>query len=226
MESPLFCLQRTCAHQQMHQPKDEWATCQGISRSEPWSQEEQKAHINILELNAVHLAILTFTKFQIVQRIHVHMDNKTALSYLVKMGGTYSKDFLGLSKQIWDYMQSKKITMTAEYLPGHLNVTADWESRNFQDKSGWKLLPEVFAKICQKLGTPSIDLFASRMSHQLPVYMAWKPDPGSQATNAMYQTWIKMFPYAFPPFSLIPRVLSKVRKEGTKMILVAPTWQS
>ena len=83
----------------------------------------------------------------------------------------------------------------------------------------------MFAKICQKLGTPSIDLFASRMSHQLPVYMARKPDPGSQATNAMYQPWTKMFSYAFPPFSLIPWILSKVRKEATTMILVTPTWQ-
>ena len=190
------------------------------------SQEEQKAHINILELKAVHLAILTFTKFQIVQTIHVQMDNKIALSYLVKMGGTHNKDLLVLSIQIWNYLQSKKITITAKYLPGHLNVTGDWESRNFQDKSDWKLSPEVFAKICQKLGTPSIDLFAFRMCHQHLVYMAWKRDPGSQATNAMYQPWTKMFPYAFPPFSLITRVLLKVRKEGNTMILVAPTWQS
>ena len=39
------------------------ATYQGISNGGPWSQEEWKAHINILELKAVHLAILTFTKF-------------------------------------------------------------------------------------------------------------------------------------------------------------------
>ena len=152
-------------------------TCLGISTGGPWSQEEWKAHINILELKAVHLAILTFTKFKIVHRIHVHMDNKVA----------HSKDILGHSKQIWHYLQSKKITSTAEYLPGHLNVTANWESRNFQDTSNWKLFPEIFAKICQKLVTPSIDLFASRMSHQLPAYMTWKPDPGNQATNVMYQ---------------------------------------
>ena len=154
------------------------------------------------------------------------MDNKIALSYLVKLRDPHNKDLLGLSKQIWDYLQSKKITITAEYRPGHLNVTADWESHSFQDKSDWKLSPEVFAKNCWKLGTPSIDLFASRMSHQLPAYMDWKPNPGSQAINTMYQSWTKMFPYAFPSFSLIPRVLSKLRKEGTTMILVAPAWQS
>ena len=39
-------------------------------------------------------------------------------------GGTHNKNLLSLSKQIWDYLQSKKITISAEYLPGHLNVTA------------------------------------------------------------------------------------------------------
>ena len=180
------------------------ATCQGISTGGPWSEEEQKAHINILELKAVHLAILTFAKIPNSSEDTCPDGQQNSFELPGKDGGTHNKDPLGLSKQIWDYLHSKKITTTAEYLPVHLNVTADWESHDFQDKSDWKLSPEVLAKICQKLGTPSIDLFASQMSHQLPVYMAWKPDPGSQATNAMYQPWTKMFPYAFPPFSLIP----------------------
>ena len=89
------------------------------------------------------------------------MDNKVALGYLVKIGEggaltlTIRTLLVSLSMGL---SASKKITITAEYLPGHLNVTADWESGNFQDKSYWKLPPEVFAKICQKLGAPSIDL--------------------------------------------------------------------
>ena len=65
------------------------------------------------------------------------MDNKVALSELTgkdEGGVTHNKDLLDLSKQIWGYLQLKKITITAEHLPGHLNVTADWESRNFQVK--------------------------------------------------------------------------------------------
>ena len=89
--------------------------------------------------------------------------------------------------------------------------------------SDWKLSQEVFAKFCQKLGTPSINLFASQMSHQVPIYMVWKSYPGSQVTNAMYQPWAKMFPYAFLLFRLIPQLLSKQRKERITMILVAPT---
>jgi len=154
------------------------------------------------------------------------MDNTVALSYIVKMGGTQNKDMIKLSKEIWDYLISQGITITLEYLPSHLNIEADWESRNCQDSSEWKLAPRVFRGMCQKLGQPEIDLFASRLSHQLPAYMAWKPDPGSKATDAFSQSWHRLFPYAFPPFCLIGRVLTKVRNEKCTLMLVAPVWQT
>ena len=144
--------------------------------------------------------------------IHIQMENTSALSYLVKMGGTQNQVMLDLSKEIWAYLIKHKITITVEYLPSKLNFIADWESRNVRDQSGWKLSPKIFQMICQKWGTPDMDLFASRISHQVQAYMAWKPDPGSRATDALQQSWKYLFPYAFPPFSLIGRVLAKVRK--------------
>ena len=41
------------------------ATCKGIRTGGPWPQEERKAHINLLELKVVHLAIMK-TKFKVV----------------------------------------------------------------------------------------------------------------------------------------------------------------
>ena len=90
------------------------------------------------------------------------------------------------------------MSITADYQAVHLNGEVDWESQNFLDKSDLKLSPEVIGKICQKLGTRSSELFAFQMSHQFPIYMEWKQDPGSQTTEAMYQPWTKLFPYAFP----------------------------
>ena len=60
------------------------AHCLGKSVGGQWSQKEPQLHINLLELKAVHLALLTFSKAQ--NLTSVHMDNMTALSYLVKMG--------------------------------------------------------------------------------------------------------------------------------------------
>jgi len=37
-----------------------------------------------------------------------------------------------------------------EYLPSHLNIEADWESRNIQDSSDWKLDEQIFHRIYQE----------------------------------------------------------------------------
>ena len=47
--------------------------------------------------------------------------------------------------------------------------------------------------------------------------MSWKPDPTSKAIDALQQPCSHLYPYAFPPFSLIGRILSKVlREEGSE----------
>lgn len=57
--------------------------------------------------------------------------------------------------------------------------------------------------------------------------MAWRPDPFSQATDAMQQVWPEGLLYAFPPFSLISRVLHKVRRDRfLHMIIITPAWHS
>ena len=193
-----------------------------------WNAEEQGIHINILELMAVRLALLTFNKEKQLSSIHFQIDNKTALKYLLKMGGTKSAQMVDISKEIWEYLLSNGITITGEYLPSPLNVEADWESRNVQDNSEWKLSPKVFQRICQMREVPVIDLFASRLSNQVKNYMAWKLDPFSIATDALQQNWsVHRCLYAFPPFSLILRILRKVDQEKVeKLILVTPDWQT
>ena len=91
------------------------------------------------------------------------------------------------------YPRSKQIMITAEYLLSHLNIEAD----NSKNKCKWKLHLALFDMIYQKWCTPTIGLLATQMHHQIPVYMAWKLDPGCLTTNAMQQPWAKMFPYAF-----------------------------
>jgi len=86
--------------------------------------------------------------------------------------------------------------------------------------------PKIFQKICQARWTPSIDLFASRVSHQLPAYMSWKLDPFSKGRDAFQVQWTEMEGYAFPPFSLITRVLKKVQVEFATVLLITPVWQT
>ena len=92
-----------------------------------WFKKEQGIHINQLELLAIRFAILTFVKMWKMLAIHIQVDNTTALSYLLKMGGTKNPDLLQISKEIWKFLLGLGITITAKHLPGNLNCKADWE---------------------------------------------------------------------------------------------------
>ena len=172
--------------------------------------------------STVRLAILSCTRFREVSSIHLRVDSMTVLSYLLNMGGTQSKQLIKISKVVWSYLLEKQIFLTAEYVPSIGNHLADWVSRNFQDSSEWKLCPMSFKIICKKFETPLVDLFASGLCHQLARYMSWRPDPQSIATDALHQNWKNQFCYAFPPLSLIGRVLRKVQKDESKLIIVTP----
>ena len=202
------------------------AVCQGITTGGTWSYHERTKHINVLEHIAVKLAISTFTRGKSVRTIHLQIDNMTALSYLVKMGGTRSPELLQVAKEIWDYLLANGIAVTAEYLPSSLNIQADWQSRNHKDSSDWKLNPKIFSQIVKIRGIPQIDLFASQLNHQLPKYMSWHPDPGSCAVDSLQHSWRNLYGYAFPPFCLVGKVLAKARKDQSLLLIITLAWQT
>ena len=113
--------------------------------------------------------------------MHSHSDGQFS-SHLLSCedGGTRSKALSLISKQIWDYLIDNGIMITAEYLPGKLNIEADRESRSVTDSSEWKLNPVIFGKICRMRWLPDIDLYASWVSHQVPAYMSSIIDPFSK----------------------------------------------
>ena len=84
-----------------------------------------------------------------------------------------------------------------------------------------------FPRDCNTHETTKSGLFASRLCHQLPRYILWKPDPGSIATDAFLHTWDREYSFTFPPFVLISRVLRKIFQEKIDyLIIVTPAWQT
>mgnify|MGYP007058655218 CR=1 FL=1 len=84
--------------------------------------------------------------------------------------------------------------------------------------------PDIFRKITDILGEPFIDLFASRLNHQVSCYVSWKPDPGAAVIDAFSLTWHKQLFYAFPPFSLIARCLQKIQTDSAEGFMIVPMW--
>ena len=79
-------------------------------------------HNNILELKAEYLVLLTFTRMFQNKSIHVQMYNMVALKFTVKIEGTTSHELTNLAKEFLSFLLQKAITITAEYLPGSLNI--------------------------------------------------------------------------------------------------------
>ena len=99
--------------------KTGWGTfCQKTSIGGVWSQAEQALHINILELRAATFVILSFSRDKKDLAVHVQIDNRAALAYLVKMGETRNLLMIQEAKEKWEFCLANQITLTAEYLPG------------------------------------------------------------------------------------------------------------
>ena len=106
-----------------------------------------------------------------------------------------------------------------------LNVEADLASRKRYALEGeWQLNPDVFIAIESLWGKFDIDLFATRLNTQCEKYYAWKPDPGAIAFDAFIQSWEFNAMYAFPPFSIINRVLSRLQRGSCDLVVVLPLW--
>ena len=94
-----------------------------------------------------------------------------------------------------------------------------------RDRTDWKLSPAIFDRINHIFGHLEVDLFASRLTYQLPHYFSWRPDPLAEATDAFQQDWGPLKGFANPPWCLIGRVLNQVMDQKAQVILVAPIWK-
>ena len=63
------------------------AVCQGVHTRGLWIPEESLLHINALELKAALFALRAFSNNRRKIHVHLRMDNRTAVAYLLKMGG-------------------------------------------------------------------------------------------------------------------------------------------
>ena len=190
-----------------------------------WDSGQAALSINARELLAVHLGLRQFQSSLRGMTVAVFCDNTTAVAYLRKEGGTRSPLLNSLAQEILRWTESLSIRLAPQFLPGSQNVLADALSRPHQlPHSEWSLHRDVFQSL-RRLWPVQIDLFATSDNHRCSIYFSPLHDPESAGTDAFLQSWDGLQAYAFPPVSLIPRVLAKLRaSSGTELTLVAPHW--
>ena len=188
-----------------------------------WSSEEQKLHINVLELKACKLALLAFCCHKHDIHVRIYTDNTTCCAYINKYGGK-SSELDELAREIWLWCIDRHIHLSAAHIAGVENVEADKLSRKFNEDLEWTLNKSAFSKVNDIFGPLQVDMFASRLNKQLDKYVSRLPEPFAWQIDAFSLNWNFDLLYMFPPFSLVTRVLQKIVQDRAEVVLVAPIW--
>ena len=154
--------------------------CQGT-----WSKKESSLHINVLELEAVHRALVHFLPVLKNQKVLVRSDNVTVVQYLNKQGGTRSPN---LCFRVWNlflFAIQNQIELRAAHIAGKLNFLAYHSSRKQIRPSEWSINNQVINQIFALWNKPLIDLFASAQNHKTPVFCTWFPSQEALAVYAL-----------------------------------------
>ena len=126
---------------------------------------------------------------------------------------------------IWEFISTPNNWLTATHISGVFHEDADRESRKQELRIERMLNQRDFHYVIKILKvSPSSDLFASRLTMQLPEFISYLPDLELKAVNAFSQSWIDLKFVAFPPFICLFRIIQKICQDGAKGILVVTDW--
>ena len=89
-----------------------------------WSSDEIKSHINERELKAAYFMLQSLCGNLSDTHIRLQLDNTTAVACINRMASTKPR-LMKITKELWMWALIRKITLSAEYLPGCQNTTAD-----------------------------------------------------------------------------------------------------
>ena len=58
------------------------------------------------------------------------------------------------------------------------------------------------------------------------MYYSWRPDAEENGTDAFSHDWSTSKGYANPPWCLIPRCLSQMKRQWARLIMITPLWRT
>ena len=182
-----------------------------------WSEREKLLHINCLEMIAVDKALQRFCPQIRGHHVLVRSDNMSVVAYINRQGGVRSRNLYRLTERLLVWAQHNLLSLKAAHVPGHLNVGPDRLSRNNVPAGEWSLHPQTVQLLWETFGRAQVDLFASHENAHCPKFF-------SKSKDALAHVWPRCPLYAFPPVSLLPQVLERIRENGCPVLLVAPLW--
>jgi ribonuclease HI len=178
-----------------------------------------------LELQAVLNALNAFNPNGELDstQVQVVSDAKNVF-YALMCGHSLAPNCIAIAQQVLLYTLAHDIHLAVTWVPRKLNQKADSLSK-FVDRTDWQLNPQVFADLNAVWGPFEVDLFASSSTTQLPVFFSRFHTVGSRAVDGLSQTWEGLC-WAYPPVSLVSKVLLHAQHQQAKVCLIIPHWKA
>ena len=189
-----------------------------------WSKDElmKDPHINLLEIRAAREALALADPGDCVR---LHVDSRTACSYIRRQGGTRSSLLSREACLLWREALSRNLTILSPvWISTKENCLADFLSRNNLEQWEFRLSHATFLFILDKFNLrPTLDVFASSQTKLLDRYMSLFPDTAAVARDALINKWDPVS-WVFPPVPLIMKSLQKIQEEELEVIMIVPLW--
>ena len=179
------------------------------------SLPESKLHINHLEIKAVFLALKEFQDLCCNNIVLVATDTSGCL-YQQRRG-----DEVGLP--VCPTVENPVLVYQET---GNSQSTSHPRLAEHDSRQAIQTWPDHSNRVVpSSRGVPSYMLFATRFNNKLPQFVSLVPDPQAWAVDALSLSWEDLDPYAFPPATILGKVVENLQDYPcNRIILIAPGW--
>ena len=188
-----------------------------------WQPHERALHINVLEMRAKWL--VAYSCREVIRGHHVRfMGDNLVVTHVANALTSRSPELMSETRAFFDMMDLLDATSVDCWLSTTETAVADALSRD-EDRGDWRLDPAAFRLLDSCWGAHTVDRFASELNAQLPRFNSAWAQPSTEGVDAFAQAnWRQENNWCNPPWVLLPRLASLLRKNGAAATVVAPDW--
>ncbi len=199
-----------------------------------FTAQERSLHINALELLGCWYTIRSLLPLVVPKHrwheVHLscELDSVVAIKYAM-VACSRSIKMSKVGARFFDWREGAQLQLSCRHLRGIYNVEADALSRQEWGEVEWRLNPGLLARVLRTWRCRiQRDLFASRQNTHAPHYFSWEHDFEAVGVDSLLHHWRWAdTSYAYPPTTLLPRLLQKVIYEQVAdMVLITPLFPS
>jgi hypothetical protein len=177
----------------------------------------------------------------VARRLMLVGDSQAAVNNINKMGMGGDPRGTGLIRELWQACHTAGTSLTAVWRPREMLQVADALSKA-TDPADWSLAPSVESTIWDRMGTPTLDVFADDYNNifaksqragngnlQAGRFFSKEWTPGCAGVDALLQDWASHpetgadeLAWVFPPVPLVGQALALIEHQRVEAVVIVP----